>query len=63
MDLDLKMKTYNVLVLITKTWPNYAHEGCVGDIDSFMIDFLTCEKYLIDKNEVMIEEGFFDDDV
>jgi hypothetical protein len=49
-------------VLITKTWPNDAHEGCVGDIDSFMIDFLIREKDLIDKNEVRIEEeGFFDD--
>ncbi len=28
-----------------------------------MIDFLTCEEDLIDKNEVMIEEGFLDDDV
>ncbi len=28
-----------------------------------MIDFLTPEKDLIDKNEVMIEEGFFYDDV
>jgi hypothetical protein len=50
-------------VLITKTWLNDVHEGCVGDIDSFMIDFLTPEKDLIDKNEVMIEEGFFYDDV
>ncbi len=51
-------------MLITKTLPNDAHEGCVWGIDSFMIDFLTHEKDLIDKSEVMIEEEFFfDDDV
>jgi hypothetical protein len=50
--------------MIIKNWPNDAYERCVGNIDSFMTDFLTCEKDLIDKNEVMIkEEGFFDDDV
>jgi hypothetical protein len=47
-----------MFVLITKIWPNHAHEGCVGDIDSFMIDFLSREKDLIHKNEVMIEDFF-----
>ncbi len=49
-------------MLITKTWPNDVHEGCVGDTYVFIIDLLIHEKDLIDKNEVMIEEGVFDDD-
>ncbi len=50
--------------MIIKNWPNDAYEGCVGDIDSSMTNFLTHEKNLIDKNEVVIkEERFIDDDV
>jgi hypothetical protein len=50
--------------MITQNWPIDAHEGCVGNIDYSMTNFLIREKDLIDENEVMIkEERFFHDDV
>ncbi len=60
----LGSKNLECLVMITKNWPNHVHEGCVGDIDYSMTNFLIREKDLIDENEVMIkEEGFFHDNV
>ncbi len=58
-DLNLEMKTYNILWWLPKNWPNDVRLNCLGGKESIST-FLSHEENLLEENEILIEkEGFF----